>query len=124
MATEFDLSPAVQTVVTAIAGFIVAVIYQWNQAKTKNNIPSVSRDVVIPNITVADGDMIRDAARTMREAQNGNLERDRQIRDMQQQLQVHTEQLSTMIRLGRARNDLIAELNDHVREVLKRDLAP
>lgn len=115
-----EMSPGMQILVTFVGGAIAYALHYYSQIK-KNNSTVVSKDVVVPPMALMDSQALREAARTLRESSEGNMERDRQLRDMQKQLQLHTEQLTDLVRLGSSRNRMLQELSEHLTEVLRRE---
>lgn len=112
-----ELSPGMQTIVTLVGGVIAAAIYHFSKLKKPN--ADVSKDVVVPNINVMDSMAIKEAAQELRASRTDSEARGRQIRDMQLELIRHSEQLDQIVKLGKERNELIEDLSERLRKVLR-----
>lgn len=89
--------PSVQ-IALSMVGFIIAVAV-WAYGVLKKPGVAVSKDVVVPNINVMDGETIRDAAKILRESIAQNDARERLIRGVYAELQLQTDLMRETIQV-------------------------
>ncbi len=102
-------TPLQQMILSAL-GFVVAAAI-WGFGFFKKPSATVTKDVIVPNINVMDGEVFRDAARTIREQMAQNEARERIIRELAGELRSQTDLFRTMVDVLKTNQEFLESID-------------
>jgi hypothetical protein len=102
-------TPLQQMILSALGFVVAAAIWAYGFMKKPN--ATVTKDVIVPNINVMDGEVFRDAARTIREQMAQNEARERIIRELAAELRSQTDLFRTMVDVLKTNQEFLESID-------------